>query len=156
LDILLAALPVKDWRIYLKWRLLSSAAPYLSDTFVKEDFAFAQVLSGQKVQTPRWQRLSGLIDRQLGDLLGQLYVAKYFTPEAKQRMQDLVNNMVATFSDRIKNLDWMSPETKLKALEKLNAITKKIAFPDKWKTYDEVNIAKKDLLGNVRRCAIWA
>jgi putative endopeptidase len=156
LDILLAALPVEDLKTYLKWRLLSGAAPYLSNAFAKEDFAFAQVLSGQKVQTPRWQRLSALVDRQLGDLLGQLYVAKYFTPEAKQRMQDLVNNMVATFSDRIKNLDWMSPETKIKALEKLNAITKKIAYPDKWKIYEGITIDKKDLLGNVRRCTIWA
>jgi putative endopeptidase len=154
-DLLLSALSIEDWKTYLKWRVLSSASPYLSESFVKEDFAFSQVLSGQKQQTPRWQRMSGLIDRQLGDLLGQLYVAKYFKPEAKQRMQELVNNMVLTFADRIKNLDWMSAETKVKALEKLNAITKKIAYPDKWKTYDGVTISKTDLLGNVRRCGVW-
>jgi putative endopeptidase len=155
-DVLISALPLDDWKTYLKWKVLSSAAPYLSDAFVKEDFSFTQVLTGQKAETPRWQRFSNLIDRQLGDLLGQLYVAKYFKPEAKQRMQDLVNNMVQTFADRIKNLDWMSAETKVKALEKLNAITKKIAYPDKWKTYDGVTIDKNDLLGNVRRCGVWA
>jgi putative endopeptidase len=155
-DLLLSALPLDDWKTYLKWRVLSSASPYLSDDFVKEDFSFSQVLTGQKEATPRWQRLSSLIDRQLGDLLGQLYVAKYFRPEAKQRMQELVNNMVQTFADRIKNLDWMSAETKTKALEKLDAITKKIAYPDKWKEYTGVNIDKNDLLGNIRRCGIWA
>ncbi len=155
-DLLLSALSIQDWKTYLKWKVLSNASPYLNDAFVKEDFSFTQVLSGQKEQTPRWQRMSGLIDRQLGDLLGQLYVAKYFKPEAKQRMQDLVNNMIQTFSERIKNLDWMSAETKTRALEKLNAIVKKIAYPDKWKTYDGVSINKNDLLGNVRHCGIWA
>jgi putative endopeptidase len=155
-DLLLSALPLEDWKTYLRWRLLSSASPYLSDAFVKEDFSFSQALSGQKQETPRWERMSNLIDRQLGDLLGQLYVAKYFKPEAKQRMQDLVHNMVETFSERIKNLDWMSAETKTKALEKLNAITKKIAYPDKWKTYDGVTIDSRDLVGNVRRCGVWA
>ncbi|HLX92205.1 MAG TPA: M13 family metallopeptidase [Puia sp.] len=155
-DLLVGALPLQDWKIYLKWKVLSSAAPYLSKAFIDEDFTFAQVLSGQKEQTPRWQRMSNLIDRQLGDFLGQLYVARYFKPEAKQRMQDLVNNMVSTFSDRIKKLDWMSAETKTKALEKLDAITKKIAYPDKWKEYEGVTIDKKDLLGNTRRCEVWA
>jgi len=154
-DILLTALPIDDWKTYLKWKVINSASPYLSDAFVKEDFSFSQVLSGQKEQTPRWQRMSGLIDRQLGDLLGQLYVAKYFQPAAKQRMQELVNNMVETFASRIKNLDWMSDETKTKALEKLNAIMKKIAYPDKWKDYEGVVISKNDLLGNVRRCNVW-
>jgi putative endopeptidase len=155
-DILLTALPVDDWKTYLKWKVLNSASPYLSDAFVKEDFSFSQVLSGQKEQTPRWQRMSSLTDRQLGDLLGQLYVAKYFQPEAKQRMQELVSNMVETFASRIKNLDWMSDETKTKALEKLNAIMKKIAYPDKWKDYEGIVINKNDLLGNVRRCNVWA
>jgi putative endopeptidase len=155
-DILLSAIAVEDWKTYLKWRIINSASPYLNNAFVKEAFSFGQVLSGQKAETPRWERISNLIDRQLGDMLGQLYVAKYFKPEAKQRMQDLVNNMVQTFSDRIKNLDWMSGETKEKALQKLEAITKKIAYPDKWKDYAGVTIDKGDLLGNVRHCGVWA
>jgi putative endopeptidase len=155
-DLLLTALPLEDWKAYLQWNVLRNAAPWLSDAFVKEDFTFNQVLSGQKEETPRWQRVSSLIDGNLGDLLGQVYVDKYFSPAAKQRMQDLVNNLQQTFADRIKRVDWMSDETKQKALEKLQAFTKKIGYPDKWKDYSSIVINRGDLLGNVRRCVIWA
>ncbi|MBN9296966.1 MAG: M13 family metallopeptidase [Filimonas sp.] len=154
-DILLSALPLEDWKTYLKWSILKSSASYLSDAFVKASFNFNKVLSGQKEQTPRWQRISGLIDGDLGDFLGQLYVEKYFKPEAKQRMLELVNNLQATFGERIQNLAWMSDETKTKALEKLNAFTKKIAYPDKWKTYEGIVIKSDDFIGNVRRCNEW-
>jgi putative endopeptidase len=155
LDVLLTALPIDDWKTYLKWQMINSASGYLSSAFVKEDFSFNQVLTGQKEQTPRWQVVSGLIDGQLGDLVGQLYVNKYFKPEAKQRMQDLVNNLQQTFANRIKQLDWMSDETKTRALEKLNAFTKKIAYPDKWKDYNAITISKNDFLGNARRASQW-
>jgi putative endopeptidase len=155
LDILLTALPLEDWKTYVKWHLINSSADYLSSAFVKEDFAFTKVLTGQKEQTPRWQRVSGLIDGSLGDLLGQLYVNKYFKPEAKKRMLDLVNNLQQTFAGRIRQLDWMSDETKTKALEKLNAFTKKIAYPDTWRDYKEINIANNDYLGNARRVSQW-
>ncbi|MGN6401177.1 MAG: M13 family metallopeptidase [Flavisolibacter sp.] len=155
-DVLLTALPIEDWKTYLKWHLLNSADNFLSSAFVKESFAFSQVLSGQKEQTPRRQRVSGLIDGSLGDLLGQLYVSKYFKPEAKQRMQALVNNLQQTFASRIKQLDWMSDETKTKALEKLNAFTKKIAYPDTWRDYKDVVIKRDDYLGNARRVSQWA
>jgi putative endopeptidase len=155
MDILLTALPLEDWKTYVKWHLLNSSADYLSSAFVKEDFAFTKVLTGQKEQTPRWQRVSGLIDGSLGDLLGQLYVNKYFKPEAKKRMLDLVNNLQQTFAGRIRQLDWMSDETKTKALEKLNAFTKKIAYPDTWRDYKEITIARNDYLGNARRVSQW-
>ncbi|TCK84793.1 M13 family metallopeptidase [Albibacterium bauzanense] len=152
---LIASTPIEDLKVYLKWNILKKSAPYLSKDFVDANFAFAQVLSGQKVMTPRWQRNFTLIDNTIGDLLGQLYVAKYFTPEAKQRMQDLVKNLSVTFAERIQDLDWMSEETKKKALEKLNAFTPKIGYTDKWETYDGLEINADDFYGNVKRADQW-
>ncbi|MCU7551646.1 M13 family metallopeptidase [Chitinophagaceae bacterium LB-8] len=155
-DVLLSAVSLQDWKTYLKWGVLDDAAAYLSMPFVKQNFAMTQVLTGQKEITPRWQFVSGIIDGQLGDLLGQLYVDKYFKPEAKTRMMDLVNNLQQTFSDRIRQLDWMSDETKSKALEKLFAFTKKIGYPDKWKDYNSISIDKNDFMGNIHRTSQWA
>lgn len=154
-DLMLTAIPIEDWKNYLQWHIISAAAPYLSNAFVQQNFSFVKVLTGQKEISPRWQRMSGLIDASLGDQLGQLYVAKYFKPEAKQRMLALVNNLQETFSALIRQLDWMSEETKQKGLEKLNAFTKKIAYPDKWKDYSTINISKDDLLGNIQRTGKW-
>jgi putative endopeptidase len=153
---MLNSVSLNDWKAYLKWNIVRSAAPTLSSAFVNEDFKFEQVLTGQKEQTPRWQRMSGQIDRELSDLLGQLYVQKYFPPAAKQRMLDLVNNLQQTFENRINNLTWMSDDTKKKAIEKLHAFTKKIAYPDKWKTYDGLVIKRDDYFGNARRASEWA
>jgi putative endopeptidase len=155
IDSLLGAVPLEDWKVYLQWNVIKDAAPYLSSEFVNANFAYNQSLTGQKQQTPRWERMSGLIDRQLGELLGQLYVDKYFNKEAKARMLELVNNLQGTFNSRIKNLDWMSAETKQRAQGKLQAFTKKIGFPDKWKTYDGLEIKRNDFLGNILRCNQW-
>lgn len=155
-DSLLAAVPVDDWKTYLQWNVLKNAAPYLSNAFVQENFAFTRVLTGQKEMTPRWQRISSLIDGQLGDLLGQLYVKKYFRPEAKQRMIQLVQNLQNTFENRIRRLDWMSDATKQKALNKLKAFGKKIGYPDKWKNYEGVVINRDDFMGNMLSCSRWA
>ncbi len=155
-DSMLVAAPVNDWKTYLSWEVIHSAAPNLSSPFVQAAFDLNKVLTGQKEQTPRWQRMSGLIDGTLGDMIGQLYVDKYFKPEAKQYMVDLVTNMQNTFADRIKHLDWMSDETKKKALEKLDAFTKKIAYPDKWKDYDGVIINKNDYMANIHSVSVWA
>ena len=156
IDLLLTALPLEDWKSYVEWNLIRSSAPYLSNNFVAESFKFSSVLSGQKEQTPRWQRMSSLLDNQMGDLIGELYVAKYFKPEAKARMLELVNNLQKVFEERIKNLDWMSAETKERALEKLNAFIKKIGYPDKWKDYSSITIDKKDFIGNVKRVNQWS
>lgn len=145
-----AAIPVDTWKAYLQWGVIKSATSLLSDDFVNRNFAFSKILSGQKEMTPRWQRMSGLTDGSLGELLGQLYVEKYFTDAAKQRMLSLVKNVQSTFSDRIKRLDWMSESTKQKAEEKLQAIVNKIGFPDKWETYPGVTISKNDFFGNMR------
>lgn len=155
IDSLLSKVSLDDWKVYLKWGVLKNAAPYLSSEFVDANFAFNQSLSGQKEQTPRWQRMSGLIDNQLGDLLGQLYVDKYFNQAAKARMLELVNNLSTSFDSRIKKLDWMSEVTKQRALAKLHAFVKKIGFPDKWKNYDGVIIKRDDFYGNLQRCSQW-
>lgn len=154
-DLLIGALPINDWKSYLRWNVLKSSAPYLGAAFVDANFKFTQVLSGQKEQTPRWQRIAGLIDGSLGDMLGQLYVERFFKPEAKQRMQDLVSNLQTSFEERIKRLDWMSDATKKRGLEKLHAFTKKIAYPDKWQDYQGVAIAKNDFISNVRSANAW-
>ena len=107
-------------------------------------------LAAKKEQTPRWQRMAALIDGNLGEQLGQLYVARYFKPEAKVRMQELVTNLQTTFADRIKRADWMSEDTKKQALEKLNAFGKKIAYPDKWRDYQGVVVSKNDFYSNVK------
>ena len=153
---MLNSVSLNDWKAYLKWNIIRSAAPTLSSAFVNQDFKFEQVLTGQKEQTPRWQRMSAQIDRTLSDLLGQLYVQKYFPPAAKQRMLDLVNNLQQTFEHRITSAAWMSEDTKQKAIEKLHAFTKKIAYPDKWETYEGIVIKRDDYFGNVRRASQWA
>ena len=155
-DMLLSAISLNEWKSYLRWNVLKSSASFLNTAFVDANFKFTQALSGQKAQTPRWQRTAALIDNNLGELLGQLYVEKYFKPEAKERMMTLVNNLSLSFESRIKRLDWMSDATKVKAMEKLHAFTKKIGYPDKWKTYDGVTIGNNDLIGNLRSSSAWA
>ncbi|UAY51170.1 M13 family metallopeptidase [Ferruginibacter albus] len=154
-DSVLAVTPVSTLQTYLQWNIIKNAAPYLSADFVNRRFIFNKAVTGQKELSPRWQRTSNLVDGSLGDIIGQVYVTNYFKPEAKQRMIALVNNLQETFAERIQQLDWMSDATKQKALAKLEAMGKKIAYPDKWKTYDGVVINKFDLLGNVRRCSEW-
>jgi len=154
-DALLAATPVADWKIYLQWNILKGFAGALSSPFVKANFEFSSTLSGQKAQTPRNERMSGMVDGSVGELLGQLYVAKYFTPAAKQYMVNLVNNLKETLGERIQHLDWMSDATKEKALKKLAAFTVKIGYPDKWQTYAGLEIIRNDYAGNLRRISKW-
>ncbi len=155
LDGMLKSVSVGDWKTYLEWNILKGAAPNLSSPFVKANFAYNQALSGQKVQTPRWQSMSQLTDGTIGELLGQLYVAKYFKPEAKVRMTELISNLRKAFEIRIKNLDWMSAETKEKALAKLHAFIPKIGYPDKWRNYDGLLISSTAHLQNLRNAAVW-
>jgi putative endopeptidase len=153
---LLSTVPVNDWKAYLEWNILKGAAPNLSTPFVQAAFVFNQAQSGQKVQTPRWQRMSQLTDGTIGELLGQLYVAKYFRPEAKVRMAELITNLRKAFEIRIKNLDWMSDATKEKALAKLHAFVPKIGYPEKWKNYDGLTIARTTHFQNLRNAGTWA
>ncbi|MCD2424981.1 M13 family metallopeptidase [Niabella pedocola] len=152
---LLKTTPLNDWKIYLKWNLLKGAAPYLSMPFVNANFAFTQALTGQKIQTPRWQRMSSLTDGNIGELLGQLYVKEYFKPAAKARMEELVANLRKAFEIRIKGLDWMGAATKEKALAKLAAFRPKIGYPDKWETYDGLVIDRNHFFQNIRNVNNW-
>ena len=143
LDSLLKTQPIAVWKSKLKFDELNSSAVYLSKPFVDAHYDFYnKTLRGQKKQKDRWKRMVSSTDGGLGELLGQLYVEQYFTPDAKARMLALVNNLQATYHKRIENLDWMSNATKAKAIAKLDAFTKKIGYPDKWKKYDDVVINK--------------
>ncbi|WP_421938801.1 M13 family metallopeptidase [Pedobacter sp.] len=155
LDGLLKSVSVNDWKTYLEWNVLKGSASSLSSPFVKASFAFTQAQTGQKVQTPRWQRMSQLTDGTIGELLGQLYVAKYFKPEAMARMNELIANLRKAFEIRINGLEWMSAETKQKALAKLHAFTPKVGYPAKWKTYDGLVINKGTYFQNLRNAGVW-
>jgi putative endopeptidase len=139
----LGAVPLPDWKTYLDWQLLDSASSSLSKPFVEENFAFnGAYLSGQKEIKPRWKRCAESADRLLGEALGKKYVEKYFPPEAKARMQELVKNLRLAMQETIEGLDWMSADTKKRALEKLSTFNPKIGYPDKWKDYSKVAITR--------------
>ncbi|GIW89244.1 MAG: putative zinc metalloprotease [Isosphaeraceae bacterium] len=145
-------LPLEDWKLKLKWGVLRSAAPYLNQAMSDENFRFySQVLNGVPEQRPRWKRGVALVEAALGEALGKLYVERHFPPEAKARMQELVHNLVEAYRQSITDLDWMSQETKSKALAKLDKFTPKIGYPDKWRDYSGLEIKADDLVGNVRR-----
>ncbi|MDF2433569.1 MAG: putative endopeptidase [Mucilaginibacter sp.] len=150
LDILLKTTPISTWKDKAAFDVLNDASRSLNTSFRDAHFDFfGKILSGQKRQKERWKIVSYAIDGGLGELLGQLYVEKYFTPDAKKRMLDLVNNLQSVYKARIQQLDWMSPDTKKRALEKLTAFTKKIGYPDKWKKYDDVVINKDTYYANL-------
>jgi putative endopeptidase len=154
-DSLLTNTPITDWQTYLQWTILRSSASSLSHDFVAANFAYNQAMSGQKVQTPRWQRISTLTDQNIPDLLGQLYVEKHFKPAAKARMDEMIKNLVKAYEIRIKKLEWMSDATKVKALDKLAAFTPKIAYPSKWRTYDGLVITPDAFFQNLRNASKW-
>lgn len=156
LDSIFSASSLDDLKAYLQWNVLKGAAPHLSSAFVDANFSFNQVLTGQKVQTPRWQRISQLTDGSIGELLGQLYVKEHFKPEAKVRMDELIRNVRKAFANRINNLDWMGAETKQKALAKLAAFRPKIGYPDKWKDYEGLDIKADKYFENVVNAGKWA
>ena len=147
---------LSDWKVYLQWNLLNLAANLLSDDFVKQDFYFNnQVLGGQKEIQARWKRMVKMTDGMVGDAVGQLYVAKYFPPDAKKRADELVSNLINVYKERIEQLDWMSNDTKKKAVEKLQAITRKIGYPDKWKDYNGLDINRDSFFQNIMNATRW-
>jgi putative endopeptidase len=153
LNELFKTLPIDHWKTYLRLHLLSNTAGTLSNDFVMASFNYnGKTLSGQKKLKERWERIYQVIDNNIGEALGQLYVKKYFTEAAKQKMVELVNNLQAAFEIRIAKLDWMSDSTKQKAIAKLHTFIKKIAFPDKWKDYSKVTIRRNDFFGNIVSC----
>lgn len=153
LSSLLASLPIQAWKDKVKFDYISSNAGSLSKTFRDEKFSFGKIFSGAKKQEDRWKKMVNSTDSHLKDLLGEVYVEKYFPAAAKKRMDELVSNLQKAFKARIANLDWMSDSTKQKAQEKLAAFIKKIGYPDKWKKYDDVNIKRNDFFGNLIQVA---
>jgi putative endopeptidase len=135
--------PLADWKVYLKWQLLDSVAISLSAPIVEENFAFnGKYLSGTKEMKPRWKRCVESTDNLLGEALGKKYVEKYFPPEAKARMQEMVRNLLAAMRDDILSRPWMSDDTKEKAMAKIATFNPKIGYPDKWKDYSHVEIRR--------------
>jgi putative endopeptidase len=141
-----------DWKTYLRWHAAHTAAPLLSDDFVNANFEFyGKFLNGAKELQARWKRCVQTTDGLLGEALGQPYVDETFGQEGKDRMLQMVNELEVALGDDIKNLDWMTPETKPKAEGKLKAISNKIGYPDKWRDYSTVKIVRGDLLGDAQR-----
>ncbi len=147
---------VDDWKAYLSWNLIDASANYLSDDFVDQNFEFfGKTLSGQQELQPRWKRVMAVASGGLGEAIGQLYVERYFPPSSKERMVELVDNLRLAFAERIKKLDWMSDETKKEALAKLDRISVKIGYPDKWKDYSSLDIVADGYIENVRAANVY-
>jgi putative endopeptidase len=150
LSALLASQPIEVWKDKVKFDYIASKAALLSKAFRDEDFAFSQVFTGEKNQKERWKTIVETADSRLRDVLGQLYVEKYFPPAAKQRMEELVSNLQKAFKIRISKLDWMSDSTKKVAAAKLDVVLKKIGYPTKWKNFDDASISRDDYFGNIQ------
>jgi endothelin-converting enzyme len=146
---------VEEWKDYLVFKLLSDKAPLLSKNFVDLNFNFyGTTISGTETNRSRWKRAVSGVNNLLGEMVGKVYVKKYFKPEAKTRMVQLVENLRESYAKRIEKLDWMSAETKKEALKKLNKFEAKIGYPDKWKDYSNLVIKDNDLVGNYNRSSI--
>ncbi len=149
LDAQFTATPIDDWKIYLRWHLVNTAAPALPEKFVAEEFDFrGKTLTGATEIQPRWKRCVQATDRTLGEALGQLYVQRYFPPEAKARALAMVNNLIAALRNDLQNLPWMGPETRAQAIAKLQAFAVKIGYTDKWRDYSALKIERSTYLAN--------
>lgn len=154
---LYSEIPVSEWKEYLTLHLVKDYSSQLSKQFVDRNFEFfGTELRGIEEQRPRWKKAVSGVNTVLGELLGRLYVAKHFKPEAKERMEQLVENLIKGFEVGINELEWMSAETKKSALEKLAKFTPKIGYPDKWKDYSDLEIKAGDLVGNYMRYSVWS
>ena len=143
---------LEDWKRWLRWRLIHARAGLLTDELVAEDFAFyGRTLSGTEQLRDRWKRGVSLVEGLMGDAVGKLYVERHFPPQAKARMDELVANLREAYRVSIEGLDWMTPQTRQRALAKLDKFTPKIGYPPKWRDYSNVRIERDDLYGNYRR-----
>lgn len=148
-DKLLTSISLDDWKTYLRWHLLNSSASTLSAKFVQEDFNFSgKYLQGTKEMQPRWRRCIVSTDRALGEALGQLYIQKTFTPAARARAQVMVKNLVEALRSDLTTLSWMSDETRKKAISKLDAFIRKIGYPDKWRSYEALQVSRGPFYNN--------
>ncbi len=152
----ITAIPINDWKTYLRWHLLNSSAPALSKKFVEEEFDFSgRTLTGTKEILPRWKRCVSATDRALGEALGQVYVEKHFPPQAKVRALTMVQNLIAALRDDLTTLSWMSDTTRKRATAKLEAFAKKIGYPDKWRDYSGLKVDRGPYLDNVARARMF-
>lgn len=151
LEFMLKEVPIEHWRAYLSFHLADDAAPYLSRAFVDQSFDFySRTLRGQAEQRPRWQRVLDTISATMGEAVGQLYVEKTFSPEAKAKALAMVGNLQAALKDRLETLDWMGEETRAEALAKFATFTPKIGYPDTWRDYSGLRIGRSHYYDNVR------
>jgi putative endopeptidase len=147
---------LEDWKAWLRFKIVHAAAAFLSDDFVAENFAFyGTQLTGVPVNRERWKRAVGLVEAAMGEAVGRVYVERHFPPAAKEAMDELVANLVEAYRRSIRELEWMSPQTRERALAKLDAFTPKIGYPVRWKDYSTLEIDAGDLVGNVRRAHVW-
>jgi len=152
----LAAVPLETWKVWLRWRDLQLAAPYLAKPFEEESFHFqSTVLAGIPQQPQRWEVCAGYIDRDFSDALSKAYVEKYFSPEAKRRMNQLVENLRVAMREQLQQSEWMQAETKKLAIEKLNALQVQIGYPDAWHDYSSLQVGRNDFFSNVRAAWAW-
>ena len=148
---LVASAPLEDWRAYLRYHVLGSAAPWLSSDFAKEDFAYRSLYSGAKEMLPRWKRCLRVTDGQLGEALGQAYVARTFSPQAKAQAKQVIDDIRTSFHDRLLALSWMSDSTRRYALSKLARMNEKVGYPDKWRDYRTLEVEDGAFAPNVFR-----
>jgi putative endopeptidase len=154
LDNIITSTDIDVWKTYLKWGILNENASRLSQAMGDQNFNFySKELRGTPEQRPLWRRGVSTVNGTLGEVVGKVYVKKHFPPEAKERMETLVANLLKAYEQSIQELDWMSAETKKEALDKLGKFTPKIGYPDKWKSYD-IDIAADDLFGNLQRATL--
>jgi putative endopeptidase len=149
-DKMLEDVPVAQWQSYLRFQTVDAASPFLSDDFATENFNFYnKALRGQQEMQPRWKRALNAVNGNAGEALGQLYVRANFPPESKRRMEELVGNLSAALKVRIEGLEWMSADTKTKALEKWASFTPKIGYPDKWRDWSGLKTSRDSYIGNI-------
>jgi putative endopeptidase len=156
LDQMISEVPLDDWKAYLAFRVLDSRAAHLDKASAEIRFDYRnRVLNGQQQERPRWKRGISMVNGMVGESIGKLYIAEYFPPEAKEKMKELVSNVVSTLDESLAELEWMGDDTRLKAKEKLARFTSKIGYPDVWKDYSALKIVAGDHVGNLERSIEW-
>jgi putative endopeptidase len=141
--------PLEDWRAYLRYHLIASAAPWLTSAFANEDFAYNSLYSGAKQMLPRWKRCLRTTDSQLGEALGEAYVAKTFSPAAKAQAKQIIDDIRSSFHDRLLKLTWMSDSTRSYALSKLASMNEKVGYPDRWRDYGRLGVGEGAFVPNL-------
>ncbi len=155
LDKIIAETPIDTWQTYLKWLALNTRADALNKALDDQNFEFyGKTLTGREEQRAPWRRAVGTVNGLLGEVVGKVYVKEHFPPEAKERMLELVGNLIKAYEKSIRELDWMSDETKTQALDKLHKFRPKIGYPDVWRDYSALDIRADDLFGNIERATV--